>query len=67
MGVENKELNDKVKTVQEEIEALRNQKAVGFMLLLDFKERMRDKYLYNTEDEGENFSRKQKQTQERKT
>ena len=55
LGVEDKELNDKVKTVQEENEALRNQKAVDFMLLLDFKERMRDKYLYNTEDEESEY------------
>ena len=29
--------------------------AVDFMLLLDFKERMRDKYLYNTEDEESEY------------
>ena len=51
LELENKELIEKLKACQEEIEALRNQKAVDFMLLLDFKERMRDKYLYNTEDE----------------
>ena len=58
LEVENKELNDQIKTGQVEIESLRNQMAVDFRLLLDFKERMRDKYLYNTEDEeSENKSK----------
>ena len=55
LEMENKELIEKLKACQEENEALRNQKAVDFMLLLDFKERMRDKYLYNTEDEESDY------------
>ena len=44
------ELRDKVKTMKEENETLRDQIAVSDMLHEDFKERMRDKYLYNTDD-----------------
>ena len=55
LEVENKELNDQVKAGKEEIESLRNQMAVDCMLLLDFKERMREKYLYNTEDEESEY------------
>ena len=55
LEVENRELNDKGKAGQEEVESLRNQMAVDFMLLLDFKERMRDKYLYDTEDEESEY------------
>ena len=44
------ELRNKVKTMKEENETLRDQIAVSDMLHEDFKERMRGKYLYNTDD-----------------
>ena len=44
------ELRDKVKEIKVENERLRDQIAVNDMLYEDFKERMRDKYLYNTDD-----------------
>ena len=50
-----KELNDQVKVHKEENQSLRDQNAVNYMLSLDFKERMRDKYLYNTEDEESDY------------
>ena len=42
----NNELIDQVKAYREENESLRDQNTVNDMLFLDFKERMRDKYLY---------------------
>ena len=43
-------MSDKVKAMKDENESLRNQVTVNDMLHEDFKERMRDKYLYNTDD-----------------
>ena len=55
LEIRNKELTDKMKAYQEEIESLRERNAVNDMLFEDFKERMRDKYLYNTEDEESDY------------
>ena len=43
-------MSDKIKAIKDENESLRNQVTVNDMLHEDFKERMRDKYLYNTDD-----------------
>ena len=55
LEIKNNELIDQVKAYREENESLRDQNAVNDMLFLDFKERMRDKYLYNTEDEESDY------------
>ena len=51
LKLENHELKEKIKATNEENEELINDRAVTDMLHQSFKERMRDKYLYNTEDE----------------
>ena len=43
-------LEEKVKAMEEECESQTNTIAVNDMLHESFKERMRDKYLYNTDD-----------------
>ena len=61
-----KELNDQVKAHKEENQSLRDQNAVNYMLSLDFKERMRDKYLYNTEDEESDYESNDEIREERR-
>ena len=41
--------------MKKEQETLRNDKAEEFMLFLDFKERMKMKYLYDSDDEESDF------------
>ena len=52
---ENKELKNNMEEIREENESLNNEIAVNDMLFESFKERMRDKYLYNTEDEESDY------------
>ena len=52
---ENEALKNDTKEINEENESLTNQIAVNDMLFESFKERMRDKYLYNTEDEESDY------------
>ena len=52
---ENKDLKNNIEEIKEENESLRNELAVNDMLFESFKERMRDKYLYNTEDEESDY------------
>ena len=52
---ENNILENENKELKEENESLRNDLAVNDMLHESFKERMRDKYLYNTEDEDSEY------------
>ena len=53
---EMEELKVKIGEIIQEREDLSNQIAVTDMLQQDFKERMRDKYLYNTEDEESDYT-----------
>ena len=41
--------------MKKEQETLKNDKAEEFMLFLDFKERMKMKYLYDSDDEESDF------------
>ena len=66
LEIRNKDLTDQVKAYKEEIELLRDQNAVKDMLFLDFKERMRDKYLYNTEDEESDYESNEDIREERR-
>ena len=52
---ENKDLKIDIKELKAENESLTDQIAVNDMLHDSFKERMRDKYLYNTEDEESDY------------
>ena len=53
--IDNTDLKVKIKEIDQEKDILINQIAVNDMLLQDFKERMRDKYLYNTEDSESDY------------
>ena len=61
-----KDLTDQVNAYKQENELLRDQNAVKDMLFLDFKERMRDKYLYNTEDEESDYESNEDIREERR-
>ena len=52
---ENKDLKININELKSENESLTDQIAVSDMLHDSFKERMRDKYLYNTEDEESDY------------
>ena len=52
---ENEDFKSNMKEINEENEKLTNEIAVNDMLFESFKERMRDKYLYNTEDEESDY------------
>ena len=55
LELENKQLKDTIDEVKKEQERLRNDKAEEFMLFLDFKERMKLKYLYDSDDEESDY------------
>ena len=52
---ENKKLKESIEELKLERETLRNDKAVEFMLFEDFKERMKIKYLYDSDDEESEY------------
>ena len=55
LDLENRKLKETIEELKLEQEALKNDKAVEFMLFLDFKERMKLKYLYDSEDEESEY------------
>ena len=55
LETENKELKIKVKELQSDLETTRNDLAVNDMLRQDFKERIRDKYGYDSNDSESDY------------
>ena len=52
---ENLELKDKVRELQEHLESARHSLAVNDMLHMDFKERVQEKYGYDTNDSESDY------------
>ena len=74
LELENRELKETIEELKLEVETLRNDKAVEFMLFEDFKERMKLKYLYDSDDEESDYvsddekrGKKQRTAQEKET
>ena len=59
-------LEEKVKTMEEENESLTNTIAVNDMLHKSFKERMRDKYEYDTDDTESDYEPDDEKREKRK-
>ena len=57
LELENKHLKETIEELKKEQTTLRNDKAEEFMLLVDFKERMKLKYLYDSDDEANQRSK----------
>ena len=55
LGKENLGLKDKVKELQDELERARNTLAENDMLQMDFKERVQEKYGYNSNDSESDY------------
>ena len=55
LGKENLRLKDKVKELQDELERARNTLAENDMLQMDFKERVQEKYGYNSNDSESDY------------
>ena len=55
LELENRELKETIEELKLEVETLRNDKAVEFILFEDFKECMKLKYLYDSDDEESEY------------